>query len=338
MKILITGVAGFIGFHLAKALLERGDEVIGLDNMSGNDINLMQIRLSKMGISAYSLKYGIMLRSHNYGRYRFTLQDITDRTALEYLFAQEGFDLVCHLAAKTGVRRSLECPDEFIRSNVEGFVHILECCCRFRVQHLLYASSSSVYGTNTVQPYAVCHPTENPVSMYAATKKMNELMAHTYSHLFRLPTTGLRFFSVYGPYGRPDMAPFLFTKAITEEVDIKVYNNGNMSRDFTYVDDIVRSIVLLIDAGITPENPYQLYNIGCGQPTGLLDLISILEKYLGKVAKKQFYPLQDGDMISTFADVSSLVEKISYHPQTSLDEGIRKFVEWYLCYQLNNKK
>jgi len=329
MKTLITGSAGFIGFHLAKALLERGDEVAGLDNLSGEGEDLKQARLLESGISVNGLQNGQMEKSRKYGKYHFVLLDITDRQATEDLFAREGFNRVCHLAAKTGVRRSLVCPEEYIRSNVEGFVHILECCRLFSVQHLLYASSSSVYGANTDQPYAVGQPTDSPISMYAATKKMNELMAHTYSHLYRLPTTGLRFFTVYGPWDRPDMSPFLFTKAITGGVPIQVFNNGNMLRDFTYVDDIVHSILLLMDSGVSQENPYQLYNIGCGRPTGLLEFISLLEKYLGQTAQKHFFPLQDGDMISTFADVSSLEKKVSYHPKTSVDEGIRKFVAWY---------
>ena len=329
MKMLITGTAGFIGFHLAKAFIERGDEVVGLDNMSGGQIDLLQARLSETGISVENMRYGKPEESRKYGNYRFFLMDITDRDLLGKLFERERFDCVCHLAARTGVRHSLEYPEEYIRSNVEGFSYILETCRHFQVQHLLYASSSSVYGANTVQPYSVGQSTDRPISIYAATKKMNELMAHTYSHLYGLQTTGLRFFTVYGPYGRPDMAPFLFTKAIAEDQPVKVYNNGNMSRDFTYVDDVVRSILLLIDAGVSIEHPFQLYNIGKGEPVRLQDFVSTIEKHSGKIAKKQFYPLQIGDMISTFADVIPLEKKISYKPDTSLDEGIQKFVAWY---------
>ena len=336
MKVLITGASGFIGFHLAKALLERGDAVTGIDNMSGEAIHLQKARLLETGISADRLQYGKMEASRKYENYRFSLLDITDKEALEELFAQECFESVFHLAAKTGVRRSLEHPTEYIRSNVEGFSCILEACRRFRVQHLLYASSSSVYGANTVQPYSVGQPTDSPISLYAATKKMNELMAHTYSHLYQLPATGLRFFTVYGPWGRPDMAPFLFTKAITEDRPLKVYNNGNMFRDFTYVDDIVRSILLLIDAGVSLDEPCQLYNMGGGRPVGLLDFISTIEKYVGKTGTKQYLPLQDGDMITTLSDVSLLERKISYKPDTSVDEGIRKFVEWYKVFSTHS--
>jgi UDP-glucuronate 4-epimerase len=329
MRILVTGASGFIGFHLTSALLERGNEVTGLDNMSGENMDLQQARLHEIGISAEQLPYGATAVSSKCGNCRFIRLDITDSRKLEELFAHECFECVCHLAAKTGVRRSLAYPDEYIRSNVEGFSHILEACRRHQVQHLLYASSSSVYGANQAQPYAVGQPTDSPVSIYAATKKMNELMAYTYRHLYRLPTTGLRFFTVYGPWGRPDMAPFLFTKAITEGQPVKVYNNGNMFRDFTFVDDVVRSILLLLNAGVPAEQPCRLYNIGGGRPTGLPDFIAIIEKYLKKNAVKQSLPLQDGDMFSTFADVSPLEKSIGYKPNTSVDEGIGKFIAWY---------
>ena len=329
MKILITGTAGFIGFHLAKALLERGDEVVGLDNMSGEQTDLLQARLMETGISVENMRYGKPEESRKYKNYRFVLLDITDKETLMDLFACERFHCVCHLAAKTGVRQSLERPDEYIRNNVEGFSCILEACRRFEVQHLLYASSSSVYGENTEQPYSVGQPTDSPISIYAATKKMNELMAHTYSHLYGLPTTGLRFFTVYGPYGRPDMAPFLFTKAIAEDQPVKVYNNGNMSRDFTFVDDVVRSMLLLLSTDLSNEAPYQLYNIGYGHPIGLMDFIATIEKYLGKSTQKQFLPMQVGDMISTFANVVPLEKKIFYKPDTSVEKGIQKFITWY---------
>ena len=329
MKILITGTAGFIGFHLAKALLERGDEVIGLDNLSGIDVNLLQARLSETGISCDNLQYGTLLTSDKYENYRFILLDIMDKEVLFKLFEQEDFDCVCHFSAKTGIHRSLECPEEYISTNVIGFGHILEACRHFQVQRLFYASSSSVYGANSPQPYAINQPSDSPISMYAATKKMNELMAHTYSHLYRLSTTGLRLFTVYGPWGRPDMAPFLFVKSIIEGEPIKVYNNGNMSRDFTYVEDVIHCILLLLDAEVLSEQPYQLYNIGGGRPTGLLDFISMLEKQLNKIVPKQFLPLRNYDMITTFADLSSLKMKIAYQPTTSMNEGIRKFIEWY---------
>ena len=328
-KILVTGAAGFIGFHLVKSLCKKGFEVTGLDSMSGDIIDLQQARLSATGIFAKNLQYGKLEQSRKFENYSFVKLDITDQENIYKLFEHNRFDIVCHLAAKTGVRRSLECPDEYIRSNVEGFSNILEACRRFQSKRLLYASSSSVYGANTVQPYSVEQPTDSPISMYAATKKMNELMAHAYSHLYRLHATGLRFFTVYGPYGRPDMAPFIFTKAISEDKVIKVYNNGKMSRDFTYVDDIVQSITLLINAGVETEELCQLYNIGGGKPVELMGFISTIEKHLEKKAKKQFLPLQDGDMISTFADVKPLEKKIGYKPETSVEEGIRKFVEWY---------
>jgi UDP-glucuronate 4-epimerase len=329
MKVLVTGASGFIGFHLASALLERGDEVVGLDNMSGKNMDLQQARLCESGIPAEQSPYGSMVTSRKYNNYRFIRLDITDGGKLEELFSHECFDRVCHLAAKTGVRRSLAYPGEYIRSNVGGFANILETCRRHQVQHLLYASSSSVYGANQAQPYAVGQLTDNPISMYAATKKMNELMAYTYSHLYRLPTTGLRFFTVYGPWGRSDMAPFLFTKAIAEEKPVKVYNNGNMFRDFTYVDDIVRSILLLLDDDVLAEQSCQLYNIGRGCPVALLDFIAMIEKYLGKIAIKQLLPLQKGDMISTFANVSPLEKRINYKPNTSVEEGLEKFIVWY---------
>ena len=246
MKILITGTAGFIGFHLAKALLERGDEVVGIDNLSGVEVHLLRARLSETGISCDNLQYGTTTISRKYENYRFILLDITDKEVLFNLFAQERFDCVCHLSAKTGIHSSLEYPEEYTRVNVIGFVHILEACRHFQVQRLFYASSSSVYGASSSQSDTISQATDSPISMYAATKKMNELMAHTYSHLYHLSTTGLRFFTVYGPWGRPDMVPFLFAKSIIEDEPIKVYNNGNMSRDFTYVEDVIHCILLLL--------------------------------------------------------------------------------------------
>ena len=330
MKLLITGAAGFIGFHLTKAFVEKGEDVIGIDNINDYcDVDLKFSRLDENGIDRLSICEQRMVQSKLYPNYRFMKIDICNKDDVFRLFSNERPDVVCHLAAQTGVRYSLINPDVYIQSNITGFCNILEACRHYPVQNLLYASSSSVYGKNKEQPYGIDQQTDHPVSLYAATKKMNELMAHTYSHLYHIPTIGLRFFTVYGPWGRPDMAPFIFAKSIIEGVPLKVYNNGAMSRDFTYVDDVVRSIILLLDAGVSPAQPYQLYNIGGGHPTGLLEFISILEKYLGKVAEKQFLPLQDGDMITTFADVSSLINKISYQPQTSVDEGIQKFVKWY---------
>ncbi|CAE09198.1 NAD-dependent epimerase [Wolinella succinogenes] len=344
MKILVTGTAGFIGSHLAKRLLERGDEVVGLDNINDYyDLRVKYGRLERAGIESSSIEYGKLLSSATESNYRFVKLNLEDREALHALFEQEKFDKVCNLAAQAGVRYSLTNPYAYIDSNIVGFINILEGCRHFGVKHLAYASSSSVYGLNESMPFSTSDNVDHPISLYAASKKSNELMAHTYSHLYKIPTTGLRFFTVYGPWGRPDMALFLFTKAILEDRAIDVFNHGEMLRDFTYVDDIVEGVVRVIDnppmgdpnwSGKHPnpgssKAPYKIYNIGNNSPVRLMDFITEIEKNLGKVAKKNMLPLQMGDVPATYADVSDLVENLHYKPNTSIEEGIARFVKWY---------
>ena len=344
MKILVTGSAGFIGYHLSKKLLERGDEVVGVDNINDYyDVNLKYGRLSELGIAQESVEWGKRVRSSLYKEHNFYRVDLADKEAIDKIFQEEHFDAVVNLAAQAGVRYSLENPHAYVQSNIIGFLNILEGCRHFGVQNLCYASSSSVYGLNESQPFQTSDKTEHPISIYAATKKSNEMMAHTYAHLYGIQTTGLRFFTVYGPWGRPDMAPMLFTDAILNDRAIKVFNNGNMSRDFTYIDDIVEGIVKVIDkpaesneswSGKEPEiasssAPYRLYNIGNNAPVALMDFICEIEKALGKEAKKNFMPLQDGDVVSTYADVSGLIREFGYKPQTVLKHGIAEFVKWY---------
>ena len=329
MKILVTGAAGFIGSALAIRLLERGDEVVGIDNLNDYyDVNLKLARLERL---------------RDYSRFKFIKLEISDRAAVEALFIEEKFQRVMHLAAQAGVRYSITNPHAYIDSNIIGFMNILEGCRHHEVEHLAYASSSSVYGANTKMPFSIHDNVDHPVSLYAASKKANELMAHTYSHLYKLPTTGLRFFTVYGPWGRPDMSLFMFTRNILEGKSIDVFNYGNHRRDFTYVDDIVEGVIRVIDkpaqanAGWASENPdpgtslapYRIYNIGNNNPVKLLTFIETLEKCLGKEAKKNLLPLQPGDVPDTYADVSDLVSDLGYKPGTLLETGIRNFVEWY---------
>ncbi|HTN08603.1 NAD-dependent epimerase [Agriterribacter sp.] len=347
MKILITGTAGFIGFHLANYLVQRGDEVVGLDSINDYyDINLKYNRLQTAGIEKNDIEYNKLVSSSKHANYRFIQLQLEDKGNLEKLFAAQQFDKVCNLAAQAGVRYSLTNPDVYINSNIVGFVNILECCRHNNVKHLAYASSSSVYGLNGKSPFATSDNVDHPISLYAASKKSNELMAHTYSHLFKMPTTGLRFFTVYGPWGRPDMALFLFTKAILENKPIQVFNNGNMVRDFTYVADIVEGVVRVIDnppAGnsswdathpdpSTSTAPYKVYNIGNNNPVRLLDFIEAIEDSLGKKAEKQFLPMQPGDVAATCADVQDLVNNLHYKPDTKVQEGIQRFIEWYRGY------
>jgi len=330
-KILLTGTAGFIGHNLAKKLLDRGDEVIGLDNINDYyDTNLKYGRLQDTGIRKDKIEYGKLTQSDIYPNYRFIKLNLEDRDELERLFKEENFTDVCNLAAQAGVRYSLENPHEYIQSNIVGFMNLLECCRHNDIKSLSYASSSSVYGLNKEQPFSTDHRVDNPISIYAATKKSNELMAHTYSHLFNLPTTGLRFFTVYGPWGRPDMAPFLFTKAIMEDKPINVFNNGKMERDFTYIDDITEGVVRVIDNPPKTETPYKIYNIGNNAPVKLMDFIETLEKKIGKTAEKNMMPMQPGDVYSTYADVSELIKDMGYKPETSLEDGISEFIDWYL--------
>ncbi|MDY0263358.1 NAD-dependent epimerase [Syntrophotalea acetylenica] len=331
-KILVTGTAGFIGFHLAKVLLDRGDEVVGLDNLNDYyDVSLKKARLAQLD-----------------GRpnFRFVKLDLADRDGMAALFKTEKFDRVVNLAAQAGVRYSLKNPHAYVDSNLVGFVNILEGCRHNEVQHLVYASSSSVYGANTRMPFSIHHNVDHPVSLYAASKKANELMAHTYAHLYRLPVTGLRFFTVYGPWGRPDMALFLFTKAILEGRPIDVFNYGKMRRDFTYIDDIVEGVMRTLDNTARPNPqwngdqpdpgtsnaPYRLYNIGNNNPVELMHLIETLEKALGRTAEKNLLPIQPGDVPATYADVDDLTRDVGFKPSTSIEEGVGRFVAWYRGY------
>jgi UDP-glucuronate 4-epimerase len=350
MKILVTGTAGFIGFHVANRLLERGDEVVGLDNINDYyDQNVKYGRLQRAGIikeleDGKDIEYNKLLQSSKYPNYKFIKLNLEDKENLNKLFEQEKFDKVINLAAQAGVRYSLTNPDAYIDSNIVGFLNILESSRHFDIKHLTYASSSSVYGLNESQPFSTKDSVDHPISLYAASKKSNELMAHTYSHLYNIPITGLRFFTVYGPWGRPDMALFLFTKAILEERAIDVFNYGNMQRDFTYIDDIVEGVIRVNDnppkgnpnwSGLNPDPssskaPYKIYNIGNNNPVKLMDFIEALEKKIGKVAKKNMLPLQVGDVLSTYADVSDLIKDVGYKPNTTIQEGIDKFVDWYV--------
>jgi len=344
MKILVTGTAGFIGHNLAKKLLERGDEVIGLDNINDYyDVNLKYGRLEDLGIKREDVKENEFTNSSSYPKHKFIKLDLSDRDGMEDLFKKEKFDAVCNLAAQAGVRYSLENPHAYINSNVVGFMNILEGCRNHGIENLSYASSSSVYGLNKSQPFKTSDHTDHPVSLYAATKKSNEMMAHTYAHLYGVRTTGLRFFTVYGPWGRPDMAPMLFTDAILNDREIKVFNHGDMSRDFTYVDDIVDGIINVIDNPATSDEdwdasapnpssskaPYKVYNIGNNEPVKLMDFIQGIEKKLGKEAMKNFMDMQPGDVQSTYADVQSLIKDMNYKPETSITDGISAFVDWY---------
>ncbi|MBF0273171.1 MAG: NAD-dependent epimerase [Magnetococcales bacterium] len=331
-KVLVTGAAGFIGSHLSLRLLERGDRVVGLDNLNDYyDVNLKRARLSRLT---------------DREEFSFVRMDLADRAGMEELFQQERFDGVVNLAAQAGVRYSLQNPMSYVESNLVGFVHLLEGCRHSGVKHLVFASSSSVYGANETMPFSVHQNVDHPLSLYAASKKSNELMAHTYAHLFRLPVTGLRFFTVYGPWGRPDMALFLFTRAILEGRPIDVFNGGRMRRDFTYVDDIVEGVVRVLDRIPTPDPawsgqhpdpcsssaPYRIYNIGNNQPVELMEYIAALEEALGKSAIKNLLPMQPGDVPATWADVDDLIRDVGFRPETPVREGIRRFVAWYRAY------
>ena len=344
MKILITGTAGFIGFHLANKLIARGDEVVGLDLINDYyDVRVKYGRLDYAGIAQSDITYNTLVQSSKHANYRFIQLQLEDKANLDKLFALEKFDAVVNLAAQAGVRYSIENPQAYIDANIVGFINILEACRHYGVNNLAYASSSSVYGLNESYPFSTSDNVDHPMSLYAASKKANELMAHTYSHLYGLSTTGLRFFTVYGPWGRPDMALFLFTKAALEGQPIKVFNNGEMLRDFTYVDDIVEGITRVIDnpaksnqarSGKNPDPssssaPYKVYNIGNNNPVKLMDFIEAIEKALGKTIEKQLLPLQAGDVPATYANVDDLVRDMDYKPATPVQEGIDKFVAWY---------
>jgi UDP-glucuronate 4-epimerase len=325
VKVLLTGVAGFIGYYVALKLLARGDTVIGVDNLNDYyDVSLKQARLDSIAAQT------------NAKNFKFIKLDLAENVATQQLFADEKPDSVIHLAAQAGVRYSLQNPHAYISSNIVAFTNILEACRAIKPQHLVYASSSSVYGGNTKLPFSETDSVDHPVSLYAATKKANELMAHTYSHLYGLPTTGLRFFTVYGPWGRPDMSPFLFADAITNDRPIQVFNQGDMLRDFTYIDDIVEGVIRVLDKPATPSTstgmPYRLFNIGNNQPEKLMYFIGLLENAFGKTAQKEFLPMQAGDVKATFADTNALDAWVGFKPNTPLKVGVEKFVSWYQSY------
>jgi len=346
-KVLVTGTAGFIGYHLAARLISQGYDVTGLDAINDYyDVNLKYARLADTGIPREGISYNQVINSEKHANYRFVQLNLEDRDQVFNLFGQTGFDVVVNLAAQAGVRYSLTHPQVYLDSNITGFLNILEACRHHTVKNLIYASSSSVYGLNKKMPFQVRSNVDHPVSLYAASKKTNELMAHTYSHLFGIPTIGLRFFTVYGPWGRPDMALFLFTKAILEGRPIQVYNHGNMERDFTYIDDIVGGIEKMVPAPPVPGSdwnpeipdpssssaPYRIYNIGNASPVKLTRFIEALEEALGKTAEKDWMPIQPGDVEKTWADVSALRKDFGYNPGTPVEDGIRKFVDWYKSY------
>ena len=337
MKILVTGAAGFIGCFTARRLLERGDTVVGLDNFNDYyDVSLKEARAALLG---------------GYDGFRMVRLDLADRAGMERLFAEEGFDKVVHLAAQAGVRYSIENPHAYVDSNIVGTLHVLEGCRHHGVRHLVYASSSSVYGANSAMPFSIHQNVDHPLALYGATKKANELMAHTYSNLYGLPTTGLRFFTVYGPFGRPDMALFMFTRNILEGKPIDVFNYGNHRRDFTYVDDIVEGVIRTMDHDAEPNPdwdaaqpdpgtsraPYRLYNIGNQQPVELMRYIEVIEECLGRKAEKNLLPMQPGDVPDTWADTDDLAQDVGYAPSTPIEVGVRRFVDWYLDYYGKDK-
>lgn len=341
MKILVTGSAGFIGFHLTKALLERGDYVIGLDNINDYyDVELKYARLAELGIEKESIAENTLIESGSYSNHQFIKMDLGDLQALSSLLAEQQFDAICHLAAQAGVRSSQLDPHDYIHSNISGFMNVLEGCRLYGIKNLVYASSSSVYGLNKHQPYTAELKTDSPISLYAATKKSNELMAHVYAHQYGIKTTGLRFFTVYGPWGRPDMAPMLFADAITKNNPINLYNYGEMYRDFTYIDDTINGIMLSFDnlpASEILSSLYKIYNIGSGISTSIIDFISELERTMGKEVPKNLLPMQSGDVRSTHSDITESFNAIGYEPKVSLSDGIERFVEWHNHWYVHNQ-
>lgn len=344
MKILVTGVAGFIGSFVCKRLLERGDEVVGLDNINSYyDVNLKYGRLSTLGISQADIDSYKFIQSSIYPNFSFVKMSLEDTQAIQMLFVNGRFDKVVSLAAQAGVRYSIENPYAYVESNINGFLNVLEGCRHNGIKHLVYASSSSVYGLNGKVPFSEKDSIAHPVSLYAATKKSNELMAHTYSHLYGIPSTGLRFFTVYGPWGRPDMSPFLFADAILHNRPIKVFNNGNMLRDFTYIDDIVEGVLRVIDSIPQPgaswmseqpdpsysTAPYKIYNIGNSRPVKLMDFIQAIEEAIGKEAEKVYLPMQPGDVYQTYADTSSLQSELGFQPNKPIKVGVKETIDWY---------
>ncbi len=337
MKILVTGAAGFIGFHLCEKLIKEGYKVVGLDNINdyySRDLKLD--RLKELGIEDENIEsFNQRSRSTKYKNFSFFRTNLENREYLPELFKNENFDIVCNLAAQAGVRYSLENPEAYIDSNLVGFANILECCRHNNIKHLIYASSSSVYGQNKKIPFSTDDRVDEPISLYAATKRSNELMAYTYSHLYNLTVTGLRFFTVYGPWGRPDMAMFLFTDAITKGKTLKVFNSGDLERDFTYVDDIVHGIAAVVEKKASEKAPmYNLYNIGKSEPVNLLSFIEEIENQLDRKAKKEFMPMQPGDVDKTWADSSPIMQHYDYKPSVEIKEGIQKYLKWYKSYYL----
>jgi UDP-glucuronate 4-epimerase len=331
MKILVTGAAGFIGYHLVKALVNSNNDIVGIDNINDYyDINLKYGRLTDSGIQRTAITPLAAVKSNKYINYRFIQMDLTDRESLNKLFDDEHFTYVCNLAAQAGVRYSIINPYSYIESNIVGYLNLLEACRHHHIQHFIYASSSSIYGMNQKVPFSEDDQTDSPVSLYAATKKSDELMAYAYSKLYNLQTTGVRFFTVYGPWGRPDMAPFIFMKSIIEDKTIKVFNNGHMLRDFTYIDDIITGLTKIIFSNCNEDIPYRLYNIGNSSPVKLMNFIESIEHCTQKKAKKEYLGMQPGDVVCTYADTKRLEHDFGYKPNIGIDEGISKFYDWFV--------
>jgi len=334
MKILVTGAAGFIGYHLSKALLDKGYQIVGIDNINDYyDINLKYARLKELDINREDAEHFFKSSTNTSKTFTFVRMNLEDRKVLPELFEKHKFNVVCNLAAQAGVRYSLENPEAYIDSNITGFLNVLECCRKYKVKKLVYASSSSIYGNSDDVPFIETANVNNPISLYAATKKSNELMAHSYSHLYNIETIGLRFFTVYGPWGRPDMAMYLFADAILNNKPIKVFNNGDLYRDFTYIDDIIKGLLSTLLVNSKNTDPYKLYNIGNSKPVRLLDFIEAIEANLAVKAKKEFLPMQDGDVNKTWANVSSIINDYNYEPNTNIESGIKNFIDWYKDYK-----
>jgi len=334
MKILVTGAAGFIGFHTCLKLIKQGHDVYGIDNINDYyDTKLKFNRLKELGFNKTEATiFKTEIQSSKYDGLKFSRIDLVDDISIDNLFEVEQFEVVCNLAAQAGVRHSIENPKAYIDSNISGFLNIIEGCRNHKVKHLVYASSSSVYGENKKAPFETTDNVDHPISLYAATKKSNELMAHTYGHLYGFKTTGLRFFTVYGPWGRPDMAYYLFAEAISNDKPIKVFNNGQMERDFTYIDDIVNGVTKIIEKSIDSREHYKIYNIGSNKTESLQDFITTIEEAMGKKAIKEMYPMQQGDVPRTFANIDKLIDDFGYKPSTSINKGLKEFIKWYKKY------